>query len=265
MDQTPEPQPAQRAPDLADHFMECGKLNRFLTVYDDRRFVITDDFTGQRTVRPVAAAAAAVFSKDPLVAQAALVPILRGADPIRDRLDELFDLIEAQAFATLVKTTAREVHARGFRPEDLAAVEQALGATLSPARKRYREFLLIIRRLAANEMSGSAFRDEFLDFTYKVAGKLDFGIYSFCIDRLFASDQIPIPVKGAIATEILRFPPLIRKELITNITTSPTRDAQVVQFIHQTMREYLDAGTLAEIGLLEALKVSRNNINARVA
>ena len=34
--------------------------------------------------------------------------------------------------------------------------------------------------------------DEFLDFTRQVAGKLDFGIYAMCVDRLFASDRISI-------------------------------------------------------------------------
>ena len=32
--------------DLADHFIACAKLGRYLTVASDTRFFITDDFLG---------------------------------------------------------------------------------------------------------------------------------------------------------------------------------------------------------------------------
>ena len=46
-----------RPPDLADHFLWCSKLGRYLTVSDGSRFVITDDFR-DAPVQPEAAAVA---------------------------------------------------------------------------------------------------------------------------------------------------------------------------------------------------------------
>jgi hypothetical protein len=39
------PSPESRVPDLADHFLACSKLGRYLTLFDESRFVITDDFS----------------------------------------------------------------------------------------------------------------------------------------------------------------------------------------------------------------------------
>ena len=60
--------------DLADHFLMCSRLGRYLTVADGSRFVITDDFR-EFPVQPEAAAMASLYSKDLLVAQAALLPL----------------------------------------------------------------------------------------------------------------------------------------------------------------------------------------------
>ncbi len=62
------------AHDLADHFLLCSKLGRYLTVSDGSRFVITDDFRDV-PIQHEAAAVASIFSKDLLVAQAALLPL----------------------------------------------------------------------------------------------------------------------------------------------------------------------------------------------
>ena len=60
--------------DLADHFFGCVKLGRYLTVADNSRFVITDDFRSSPVI-PEASAMAAIYSRDHLVAQAALLPL----------------------------------------------------------------------------------------------------------------------------------------------------------------------------------------------
>ena len=61
--------PEPHVPDLAEHFLLCSKLGRYLTVSDGSRFVITDDFRDV-PVQHEAAAVASIYSKDLLVAQA---------------------------------------------------------------------------------------------------------------------------------------------------------------------------------------------------
>jgi len=60
--------------DLADHFFACAKLGRYLTVTSGTRFIITDDFQ-DKSVNHEAAAVAAIYSKDNLIAEAALMPL----------------------------------------------------------------------------------------------------------------------------------------------------------------------------------------------
>ena len=88
----------------------------------------------------------------------------------------------------------------------------------------------IIRMLVEKRISGAAFLDEFVEFTRMVAGKLDFGIYSMCVDRLFGSETIPMPVKTFLLKEVLRFPPMIRKELLTNLLSSVSAPGELVRF-----------------------------------
>ena len=59
---------------LADHFLTCAKLGRYLTVESGSRFIITDDLREEKFM-PDAAAMAAIYSRDGLVAEAALLPL----------------------------------------------------------------------------------------------------------------------------------------------------------------------------------------------
>ncbi|MBM3564960.1 MAG: hypothetical protein FJX42_02460, partial [Alphaproteobacteria bacterium] len=132
--------------DLADHFLSCCRLGRYLTVAEGSRFVITDDFRQpQEAIPPSAAAMASIYSRDFLVAEAALLPLARTAERLtgreRERFERLFDLIEAQALAPVVKVSAHALLERDFRVGDLRAIEDDLDDRLSPARVRYREFL----------------------------------------------------------------------------------------------------------------------------
>lgn len=196
-----------RKPDLADHFVACSKLGRYLTVFDESRFVITDDFTEEGTVDRTAAAVASIFSNDPLVAEAALLPLSKAAlnkkMGEREHYEELFTLIEKQALDSGVKESAQSLLDSGFREARIREIEGTLGDKLSPARSRYRAFLEIVRHLIEHKITPQLFRDEFLDFTYAVAGRLDFGIYSFCLDRIFANEQIPMKAKGYLISELL--------------------------------------------------------------
>ncbi len=246
--------------DLAEHFLDCGRIGRYLTLMDESRFIVTDDFGEAVKLPSVATATASVFSRDTLVARAALVPLglkaVRGGSKTRERFEELFTLIEKSAFSAEVRHNAEDVLRDGFREARIRELERELGGMISPARQRYREFLEIVRDLMARKISVVGFREEFLEFTRAVAGKLDFGIFSFCIDRIFMNGQIPMNAKGALAAEIILFPPLIRRELFTNILSSSGQEPELLQFIRSLLERELENETVVEIYLLVTLKSS---------
>ena len=104
--------------DLADHFLVCAQLGRYLTVHDGSRFVITDDFREHDMGNAAAATIATIYSKDPLVAQAALLPLGRtgGIDTKRRHMYErLFALIEQQALDPDVTKAATHILGSDFR------------------------------------------------------------------------------------------------------------------------------------------------------
>ena len=254
--------PAAEQGALADHFLSCCRLGRYLTIAAGSRFVITDDFRQAPAQAPAdAAALAAIYSRDFLVAESALLPLgwtagrLSGRE--RAKFERLFDLIEAHALAPAVKTSAHAMLERDFSLIDLRAIESELDLRLTPARTRYREFLAIVARLIQNDVAPRDFVQEFVDFTRTVAGRLDFGIYSFCIDRIFGNPRVPQGVKRVLAAEIVKYPPLVRRELITNILTLPGQPPELVAFVRRLLADRLERTHLIEIELLEAVKVSR--------
>lgn len=252
-------------PDLADHFVACSSLGRYLTVFDESRFVITDDFTENGTIDRTAAAVASIFSNDPLVAEAALLPLGKAAadknSKNREHYEELFNLIEEQALNSVVKDTAKSMLEAGFREARIREIEASLGGKLSPARIRYRAFLEIVRHLIDHKITPQLFRDEFLDFTYAVAGRLDFGIYSFCIDRIFSNKKIPMRAKGFLVSEFLGFPQTIRRELLTNLLTLKAVDQRLNEFIREAILDKLGDVVATEIDLLVALKTSQMSMD----
>jgi len=261
---SPRPTPQVPGADLADHFVECNKLGRYLTVQDDSRFVITDDFRTS-TIIPAASAFAAIYSKDILVAQAALLPLSEGALKMaprqRDRYERLFALIEEEALSDTIKDSARAVRESHFRASEIRALEAELGDKLSPARMRYRDFLNIVKKLMDRKVTAGPFLDEFRGFTQDVAGQLDFGIYSFCLDRLFGSLRVPMKVKKLLVMEILRYPPLIRRELLTNIIVFPGQTQELIDFVKYMAETELGKTAAIEIDLLEAFKMKRLSVN----
>ena len=247
---------------LADHFLACCRLGRYLTTAEGSRFVITDDFRQSSTPAPSdAAALAAIYSRDFLVAESALLPLGRTAEAMagreRAKYERLFDLIEATALAPTVKSSAYAMRERDFSLIDLRAIEGDLDLRLRPARTRYREFLAVIVQLVQGHVGPRDFVQEFVDFTRTVAGRLDFGIYSFCIDRIFGSARIPQGVKRVLAAEIVKYPPLVRRELVTNILALPGQPPDLIAFVRRLLNERLERAHLIEIELLEAVKVSR--------
>ena len=249
-----------RPSDLADHFLVCCRLGRYLTVADGSRFIITDDFR-EYPVLPEAAAMASLYSKDLLVAQAALLPLGAAVGKMssskRNNFENLFKLIEEQAVSDVVRNSARDVLEADFRNSEIRALEAELGDKLSPARKRYREFLEFVRLLMDEKISDGSFLDEFRDFTQVVAGRLDFGIYSFCLDRLFGSPRIAMIVKKYLVLEILQFPPITRRELLTNILALRGQSQELTEFVKHMVATKLGRNAGIEIDLLEAFKLRR--------
>lgn len=246
--------------DLADHFLDCAKLGRYLTVADNSRFVITDDFR-TASVIPEASAMAAIFSKDYLVAQAALLPLSERAQRTsirhRDKLERLFELIEEQTLSDQVRTSAQAIREHHFRTAEIRALEAELGERMSPARLRYRQFLDIVKKLMDRKITAGPFLDEFRGFTQDVAGRLDFGIYSFCLDRLFGSARVPVKVKKLLTLELIKYPPLIRRELLSNVLVFPGQTRELIDFIRYMVTTELGQSVAIEIELLEAFKQHR--------
>jgi len=253
--------PPPRAPfDLAAHFMECGALDTNLSLAPGQRLVITDDLLDGSIGDSAALSMAAIVARDGQVARAALIPLgvaasrMRSGD--RDRYERLFALIEETAFAPEARNSAEgliQAHFREARIRDLAA---ELGESVGPARQRYRAFLDVVRLLSEGRISHGAFVDEFLDFTRQVAGKLDFGIYAMCVDRLFASDRISIVIKAALLREILAYPPLIRRELVTSLLAAPTTGSELLALARAELTARLDPRQQTEIRLYTLLKRS---------
>ena len=245
---------------LADHFLNCAKLGRYLTVESGSRFIITDDFRGD-SVLSEAAAMAAIYSKDQLVAEAALLPLSQSI-PImsiesRDKYERLFHLIEEQTLDASIKDVAGSLIRSRFRAAEIRALESELGNKISPARIRYRDFLLVVKQLMDKEIIEKSFLDEFRQFTQDVAGKLDLGIYSFCLDSIFSSQRISDTIKKLLALELLNYPTLIRRELISNIFALPGQSQEIVSFISNMLDQYLNVETVVEIKLLKDLKLNR--------
>jgi len=252
--------------DLADHFLACAKLGRYLTVASNERFVITDDFRREQPILHEAAAVAAIYSKDPLVGLAALVPLGGTISEMesrqRDKYERLFHLIVEQALSDEIKDSATALIESRFRASEIRALEAELGSRVTPARKRYRQFLSVVRHLLDGQIAANAFIEEFRAFTREVAGKLDFGIYSYALDTMYRSMRIPVAVKKLLTLEILKFPPLIRRELLSNVLAYPGQTRDIVRFVENMTVRHLNPEQIIEIDLLKDLKLRRFSMEA---
>ena len=247
---------------LADHFVSCTKLGRYLTFQGNGRFLISDDFHSTKVRIPKdAQAMAAMFSRDELVGRAAIMPLAQRASSLddhrREAYEELFELIERQTLSPRVREGAAQVLQSGFRETRIRELEAALGDDLNPARKRYREFLATVRMLIEKKVSSGLFIDDFVDFTTSVAGHLDFGIYSFCLDRIYATPMIPLQVKKLVTIEVLKFPSMVRRELLSNALASGAVDTTTKAFIRHAVSLHLDKEQAVQVELLEAVKCRR--------
>src|SRR5262249_14667478 len=153
--------------------------------------------------------------------------------------ERLFYLIAEQTLSPDVKQSAEALIESRFRAAEIKAIEAELGNRVTPARRRYRQFLGIVRRLLDGQIAASAFIEEFRAFTREVAGKLDFGIYSFALDTIFRSMRTPVAVKKLLPLEILKFPPLIRRELLSNLLAYPGQTRDLIRFAENLIAQHL--------------------------
>ncbi|WP_241911881.1 hypothetical protein [Telmatospirillum siberiense] len=222
--------------------------------------MITDDLLNGTIADPAALTIAAIVSRDGQVARAAMIPLsvaASGAGHLdRQRFERLFQLIEESAFDPAIRESADALIVSRFRESQIRELVDELGGVVGPARIRYRAFLDIIRMLVDKRISGAAFLDEFVEFTHVVAGKLDFGIYSMCVDRLFGSENVPLPVKTFLLKEVLRFPPLIRKELLTNLLSSTSAPTELVHLARGELAGVMSTDQIKEIVLFTTLKLA---------
>jgi hypothetical protein len=257
----PHPRPAlSPAGDLAQHFMECGAMNTNLTLAPGERMVITDDLLKGRVADMAAISMAAIVARDAQVAKAAVLPLGVAASKVsakdRAKYERLFALIEETAFDEGVRESAEALIAARFRESQIKEIAAELGGTIGPARQRYKAFLDVVKLLTAKKISEALFLDEFLDFTRAVAGKLDFGIYALCVDRMFVSSRIPIVVKVSLLREICKYPPLVRKELITNLLSSSQVEPELIRYARQEVAGVMNRDQLTEIMLFTTLKLA---------
>ncbi len=258
----PSPSAALKGVSLAEHFVFCARLGRYMSFQGNGRFLISDDFQDtQMAISPDAQTVASIWSQDELVARAALMPLAHRAatldDARREAYEELFTLIERQALSARVRDSAVAVLESGFRETRIRELEAVLGDDLNPARTRYRAFLSTVRLLIEKKVATGTFIDDFVDFTKSVAGRLDFGIYSFCLDRLLGTPLIPLQVKKLLVLEILGFPPTVRRELLSNMLANSAIDLQVKAFVRRSLALHMPKEQVVEIELLEAVKERR--------
>jgi hypothetical protein len=248
-----------RSVDLAQHFMECGALNTNLSLAPGERLIITDDLLNGTIGDLAAVSMAAIVARDSQVARAAIIPLgyaaHRAGRKERPRYERLFQLIEETAFDVTVRDAADALIFARFREAQIRDLAAQLGGSIGPARQRYRAFLEVVRLLADKRISEQGFIDESVEFTRAVAGKLDFGIYAMCVDRLFVSDNIPLVVKSVLLKEILGYPPLIRKELLTNLLSSSTAPGELLEFARGELAGVLTHDQIREVFLFTTLKL----------
>ena len=64
-------------------------------------------------------------------------------------------------------------------------------------------------------------------------------------------------VKKLLAVELVKFPPLIRRELVTNLLAYPGQAAELVSFVRGLVMAELEPSVVVEIELLETFKRNR--------
>ena len=250
---------------LADHFLACAKLDRYLTIETDVRFFITDDFINNSILHE-AAAMAAIYSKDNLVAEAALMPLGGKLSTIsgngREKYERLFELIRNETLSDPVRALAENIIDSRFDSNEIRDLGAQLGSRISPARDRYKNFLSIVKKLMENNITSKPFIEEFRNFTDNVAGKLDFGIYSFCLDNMFKNIKISEDIKKLLLMELLSFPNLIRRELLSNLLSQPNQEAEFIEFTNMTLNLQLSPESVVEIIILKDIKMRRLSMDA---
>ena len=73
---------------------------------------------------------------------------------------------------------------------------------------------------------------------------------------------MPVSVKKLLSLELLEYPPLIRRELMSNILSSPEQAQDLVIFVSRLIERKLEPEKVVEIELLRDLKLQRFSMEA---
>jgi hypothetical protein len=261
--------PLFKSSDLATHFVECASLNVGLSLSRGGRLVITDDLLNGTIDDAAAASMAAIVSQDKHIAHAAVISIgyatAHAKSAKRDKFEKLLELIEDQAFDHTIRDSIDMMFATRFRAAKIRELVRELGGTITPARKRYQAFLEVIKNLEAKKLTQNDFIAEFIAFTQAVAGKLDFGIFAICLERLFINKNISIDIKILLLNQIIDYPPLVRKELISSLLQSGGAPHAVLKQAHHMIAHHLPSQDYREILLVTLLKQSWTQQRSRQA
>ena len=68
---------------------------------------------------------------------------------------------------------------------------------------------------------------------------------------------MPAEIKKLLTLEILRYPSLIRRELLSNVLAYPDQLPEIINFIKNMVARELGERAAIEINLLEGLKLNR--------
>ena len=73
---------------------------------------------------------------------------------------------------------------------------------------------------------------------------------------------MPVSVKKLLSLELLEYPPLIRRELMSNILSYPEQTRDLVIFVSRLIERQLEPEKVVEIELLRDLKLQRFSMEA---
>jgi hypothetical protein len=79
---------------------------------------------------------------------------------------------------------------------------------------------------------------------------------------MFKNIKISEDIKKLLLIELLSFPNLIRRELLSNLLSQPNQKAELIEFTNMTLNQQLSPESVVEIILLKDIKMRRLSMDA---
>jgi hypothetical protein len=74
---------------------------------------------------------------------------------------------------------------------------------------------------------------------------------------MFKNIKISGDIKKLLLIELLSFPDLIRRELLSNLLSQPNQETELVEFTNKTLNQQLSPESVMEIIILKDIKMRR--------